>query len=136
MTTTASDEKIKVSREVNTVLYELFHCLVMLKYIEIVCVDFTVMQTDMAGPRKDMRRRNQYDFIKFWFSSVVINGEERPQCAICCEALANESFNVNKLMQHVKTKHGFLADCSENSLRERLKLQRKLYLIVEALTSK
>jgi hypothetical protein len=91
-------------------------------------VDFTVMQTDMAGPRKDMRRRNQYDFIKFGFSSVVINGEERPQCAICCEALANGSFNVNKLMQHVKTKHGFLADCSENSIKRKAETAKETVL--------
>jgi hypothetical protein len=53
----------------------------------------------MAGPMKDtMKRKYQKGYIKSGFSSVVINGNERPLCIICSEVLANESFNVNKLM--------------------------------------
>jgi hypothetical protein len=53
----------------------------------------------MAGPLKDTRKRKyQEEFIKYGFTSVVISGEERPQCVICCEVLANESFKVNKLI--------------------------------------
>jgi hypothetical protein len=60
---------------------------------------------------KDARERKcQKDFIKFRFTSVVSNGNERPQCVICCEVLENGSFDVNKLMRHLKTKHGSLAD--------------------------
>jgi hypothetical protein len=44
------------------------------------------------------KRRYQEDFIKFGFTSIVINGEENQQCVICCEVLANESFKANKLM--------------------------------------
>jgi hypothetical protein len=44
------------------------------------------------------------------FTSTVGNGKERLQCVICCEVLANESFNVNKLIKHLKIKHGSLAD--------------------------
>jgi hypothetical protein len=29
---------------------------------------------------------------------------------ICCGVLANESFKVNKLIRHLKTKHDSLAD--------------------------
>jgi hypothetical protein len=57
----------------------------------------------MAGPLKDTRKRKyQGEFIKYGFTSIVISGEERPQCAICCEVLANESFEVNKLIRHLK----------------------------------
>jgi hypothetical protein len=37
MATMAWDEKLEISRAVNVVLYQLFHCSVMLKYIAIVC---------------------------------------------------------------------------------------------------
>jgi hypothetical protein len=34
----------------------------------------------MAGPLKDMRKRKyQEEVIKYGFTSVVLNGEERPQ---------------------------------------------------------
>jgi uncharacterized protein YhfF len=56
-----------------------------------------ILHTDVAGPMKDTRKREyQEDFTKFGFTSVVTNGDERPQCVICCEVLANVSFNVNE----------------------------------------
>jgi hypothetical protein len=59
---------------------------------------------------KDTRKRKyQKEFIKYGFTSIVINAEERPQCVVCCEVLANESFKVNKLI-HLKTKHDSLAE--------------------------
>jgi predicted transcriptional regulator len=73
-----------------------------------LCVIFIVVQTNVVISMKDMRKRKyQEDFIKVGFTSLVINGSERPQYIICFEVLANESFNVNKLMRHLKTKHGF-----------------------------
>jgi hypothetical protein len=51
----------------------------------------------MAGPLKDARKRKyQEELIKYGFAAKVINREERRQCVICCEVLANESFKVNK----------------------------------------
>jgi hypothetical protein len=51
----------------------------------------------MAGPLKDTRKRKyQEELIKYGFISMVINREERRQCMIRCEVLANESFKVNK----------------------------------------
>jgi hypothetical protein len=67
----------------------------------------------MAGPLKDTsKRKYEEELIKCGFTSIVINTEEIPQCVICCEVLANESFEVNKLIRHLKTKHDFLADRS------------------------
>jgi hypothetical protein len=63
----------------------------------------------MAGPFKDTRKRKyREELIKYGFTSIVINGEERPQCVIFCEVLANESFKV--MLIHLKTKHDSLAD--------------------------
>jgi hypothetical protein len=40
-------------------------------------VIFIVVQTDVAGPVKDTRKRKyKEDFIKFGFNSIVINGNE------------------------------------------------------------
>jgi hypothetical protein len=64
----------------------------------------------MAGPLKDTRKRKYLEELKYGFTSIVINREERPQCVIRCEVLANESFKVNKLIRHLKTKHDSLAD--------------------------
>jgi hypothetical protein len=51
----------------------------------------------MVGPLKDTRKRKyQEEFIKYGFTSRVINGDERPQYVICCEVLANESLKENK----------------------------------------
>jgi hypothetical protein len=84
---------------------------------------------------KDMRKRKyQEDFIKVGFTSVVINGSERPQCIICYEVLANESFNVNKLMRHLKTKHGFLTYSGAKFFKRKAEIVKKLDLIFLALT--
>jgi hypothetical protein len=49
----------------------------------------------MAGPLKDTRKRKyREELIKYGFTSIVINGEERPQCVTCSEVLANESFKT------------------------------------------
>jgi hypothetical protein len=67
----------------------------------------------MAGALKDTRKRKyEEEFIKYGFTSVVINGEESLQCMICCEVLTNESFKVDKLIRHLKTEHDSLADRS------------------------
>jgi hypothetical protein len=64
------------------------------KYIVVVC-DF---YSTAAGPMKDMRKRTyQEDFMKFWFTSAVINGHEMLQCIMSCEALANDPFEGKKI---------------------------------------
>jgi hypothetical protein len=57
-------------------------------------VIFIVVQTDVAVSMKDIRKRKcQEYFIKFGFTSIVINGSERLQCVICFVVLANEYIN-------------------------------------------
>jgi hypothetical protein len=71
----------------------------------------------VVGLLKDTRKRKyQKEFIKYGFTSIVNNGEERPQCVICCEVLANESFKVNMLI-HLKTKHDSLAEFKKKRLK-------------------
>jgi hypothetical protein len=45
-----------------------------------------------------MNRKYQEEFITYVFASAVINSEQRPQCAMCCEMLLNDSFKVSKLI--------------------------------------
>jgi hypothetical protein len=44
-------------------------------------VIFIVVQTDVVEQMKVTRKRKyQKDFVKFGFTSIIINGDERPQC--------------------------------------------------------
>jgi hypothetical protein len=82
-----------------------------------------------VGPLKDTRKRKyQEEFIKYGFTSIVINGEERPQFVICCEVLANLSFKVNKLIRHLKTKHDSLADCGTEFFKRKADIVKKTRL--------
>jgi hypothetical protein len=83
----------------------------------------------MAGPLKDTRKRKyRQELIKYGFTSIVINGEERRQCVICCEVLENELFKVNKLIRHLKTKHGSLADRGTEFVKRKAKIVKKTRL--------
>jgi hypothetical protein len=74
----------------------------------------------MAGQRK-----YQEEFIKYGFTSIVISGEEWPQCVICCEVPANESFKVNNLIRHLKTKHDSLADRGTKIFKRKAEIFRE-----------
>jgi hypothetical protein len=83
----------------------------------------------MAGPLKYTRKRKyQEKLIKNGFTSIVINGEERPHGVICCEVLVNESFKANKLIRHLKTKHDSLADRGTNFFKIKAKIVKKTRL--------
>jgi hypothetical protein len=47
---------------------------------------------------------------------------------VCCEGLANESFKVNNLTQHMKTKHISLADHGIEFFKRRLEIVNKTRL--------
>jgi hypothetical protein len=49
-------------------------------------------------------------------TSLIIKGEGRWRCATCCEVVANK---LVKVIMHLRTKHGSLAD---NDVDEGLKL--------------
>jgi hypothetical protein len=40
------------------------------------------------------------DFPTLGFTYQLVNGEERPQCVVCGEVLANNSFNARYLPRH------------------------------------
>jgi hypothetical protein len=83
----------------------------------------------MAGPLKDTKKmKYEEEFMKHGFTSVVINGKERPQCVKCCEVLANESFKVNKLIRHLKTKHDSLADRGTEFFKIKAEIVKKTRL--------
>jgi hypothetical protein len=47
---------------------------------------------------------------------------------ICCEVLANESFKVNKLIRHLKTKHDSLADRDTEFFKRKAEIVKKTRL--------
>jgi hypothetical protein len=50
----------------------------------------------MARPLQNTRKRKyQEEFIKYGFTSLIIDGEETPQGTICYEVQACELFWVN-----------------------------------------
>jgi hypothetical protein len=59
-----------------------------------------------GSPAAKKRRviKYQTDFLTFGFTYELVNGEERPQCVVCGEVLANNSFNAINLLRHFTTK--------------------------------
>ncbi|XP_050535830.1 zinc finger BED domain-containing protein 5-like [Daktulosphaira vitifoliae] len=74
------------------------------------------VETDESEPstsilkRKKKTRKYDSEYLKIGFSWKEDNDEQRPQCVICFEVLANESMRPNKLRRHIKTKHPDLID--------------------------
>ena len=52
-----------------------------------------------------IERKYDHSYIVYGFTSIMINGEERPQCVICCKALTNDSMKPAKMMQHLQNVH-------------------------------
>jgi hypothetical protein len=51
------------------------------------------------------KRKYQETFLEHGFTYSTIDGEQRPQCLICSEILANNSMKPVKLKRHMATKH-------------------------------
>jgi hypothetical protein len=47
----------------------------------------------------------QETFLEHGFTYSTVDGEQRPQCLICSELLANDSMKPVKLKRHMDTKH-------------------------------
>ena len=67
-------------------------------------------EISIQRPNQLYRRKYSEDFIKFGFTSIVINDEPRPQCVVCSEVLANESLKAGKSQRRIKAKHPKLID--------------------------
>jgi hypothetical protein len=70
----------------------------------------TISTVDGSPAKKRRVRKYQTDFLTFGFTHKLVNGEERPQCVVCGEVLANNSFNARSLHKHFSTKHESLAN--------------------------
>jgi len=54
-------------------------------------------------PKKIMKYDDAY--LKFGFTLMKSNGEEKPQCVLCSEVLASTSLKPSKLKRHLESKH-------------------------------
>ncbi|XP_070409531.1 zinc finger BED domain-containing protein 5-like [Nothobranchius furzeri] len=54
-------------------------------------------------------RRYREEYFQYGFTCTVINEIQYPQCVLCTELLANESFKPAKMLRHLKTKHSSFA---------------------------
>jgi hypothetical protein len=66
-----------------------------------------------------------------------VNGKERPQCVVCGEVFANNSFNARNLRRHLTTKHESLTNKPLQFLFERklLEIRKKLNFLRTAVTT-
>ena len=44
-------------------------------------------------------------YLKMGFTSVFDNGNEKPQCVLCCSVLSNEAIKPLKLKRYLQQKH-------------------------------
>jgi hypothetical protein len=80
-----------------------------LKVISIYSVNRSTVDGSPAEKKRRLRK-HQTDFLTFGFTYQLVNGEERPQCVMCGEVLANNSFNARNLRKHLTTKHESLVN--------------------------
>ena len=45
------------------------------------------------------KRKYEESYLQYGFTSIVVNNEERPQCATCNKVLSNDSMRPAKLKQ-------------------------------------
>lgn len=64
-------------------------------------------ENKMAPMRKLHRKTRHYkeSYLKFGFTTNIINNEARPICTLCNEMLSNASMKPSYLLRHLKTKH-------------------------------
>ncbi|XP_042243550.1 zinc finger BED domain-containing protein 5-like [Homarus americanus] len=60
------------------------------------------------------KRGYDHSYIEYGFTSIIINGEERPQCVICSKALTNDSMKPTKLRRHLQNVHPQHKDKDQN----------------------
>jgi hypothetical protein len=58
-----------------------------------------------AKKRRTVIRRYDEKYLRFGFICVTVNDQQRPQCVICSQILANEALNPTKLRRHLKANH-------------------------------
>ena len=48
------------------------------------------------------QKKFDHSYIEYGFTSIIVNGEESPQCVICCKALTNDFMKPAKMRQHLQ----------------------------------
>lgn len=57
------------------------------------------------GLTMEKKRKYSEDYMKFGFTTIIVNGVDKPQCVLCGVVLSVESMKPSKLKRHLDTKH-------------------------------
>jgi hypothetical protein len=76
--------------------------------------------SSQPGISKPKSRKYDESSLSFGFTSVVIKGEQRPQCVLCLSVLAADSMKPNKLKRHLETKHSQMKNKPQEYFRRKL----------------
>jgi hypothetical protein len=93
-------------------------------------------QPEISKPKL---RKYDESYLFFGFTSVVINGEERPQCVLCLSVLAADGMKPNKLKRHLETKHSEMKNKPQEYFRRKLddvRIQQKAYVSTRTVSFK
>lgn len=74
------------------------------------------------------KRKYDDNYIKLGFTSIVINGETRPQCVLCTTVLANDALKPAKMERHLKTVHPNFCDRPREFFEGKLTNLKKMKL--------
>jgi hypothetical protein len=74
--------------------------------------DLLSLPSFLESRLKKEKMRKQTYLLMFGFTIQLVNGEERPQCVICCEVLAYDNLNALTLYRHITTRHSCLVNKS------------------------
>ena len=59
------------------------------------------------------------EYLKLGFTSIEVNGEVRPQCALCLTILAHSSLEETKLRRHLESNRGNFVNKSLEVFKEK-----------------
>jgi hypothetical protein len=64
-------------------------------------------KSSTSGKSVKKRKNKKYDdsYLDSGFTSIEVEGEERPQCVLCMNVLASKSMMPSKLKRHLETTH-------------------------------
>lgn len=80
-----------------------------------------------SGGNRPKSKTRKYDpsYLNLGFTSLEVDGEEKPQCVICLKVLAADSMKPNKLQRHLETLHREYVNKPRDFFVEKLRLFKK-----------
>ena len=78
------------------------------KFLILICIyanTFANFSRISLSRMSSKKRKYDDSYIQFGFTSVVIDGMEKPQCVLCNKVLSNDSMRPAKLKQHLENVH-------------------------------